>query len=39
LLLARLMGCSLQMIERHYGHLARDSEQQARALLDARAAS
>jgi hypothetical protein len=25
-LLARVMGCSLQMIDRHYGHLARDSE-------------
>jgi integrase len=38
-MLSRVMGCSVQMIERHYGHLAHDSEQAARALLDARAAS
>jgi integrase len=38
-ILPRVMGCSVQMVERHYGHLAHDSEQTARALLDARAAS
>jgi integrase len=38
-LLARVMGCSLQMIDKHYGHLAHDSEDAARALLNARAAS
>jgi integrase len=37
-MLSRVMGCSVQMIERHYGHLAHDSEQATRALLDARAA-
>jgi integrase len=36
-LLARVMGCSLQMIDKHYGHLAHDSEDAARALLNARA--
>jgi integrase len=35
--LSRVMGCSVQMIERHYGHLAHDSEQATRELLDARA--
>jgi integrase len=38
-LLARVMGCSLQMIDKHYGHLAHDSEDAARAPLNARAAS
>ncbi len=36
-MLSRVMGCSVQMIEMHYGHLAHDSEQATRALLDARA--
>ena len=35
--LARNMGSSVQMIELTYGHLARDSEGQIRARLDARA--
>ena len=35
--LARLMGSSVQMIELTYRHLARDSEGQIRARLDARA--
>jgi len=35
---ARVMGTSLQMIDRTYGHLARDSEDAIRARLDARAA-
>ena len=34
---ARLMGTSLAMIDRTYGHLARDSEDSIRARLDARA--
>lgn len=34
--LARLMGASTEMIDRTYGHLARDSEQQIRARLEAR---
>jgi integrase len=34
--LSRLMGTSLAMIDRTYGHLARDSEQAVRARLDAR---
>jgi integrase len=34
--LSRLMGSSVEMIERTYGHLAQDSEQQIRARLDAR---
>lgn len=34
--LARLMGTSIAMIDRTYGHLARDSEQAIRARLDAR---
>ena len=38
-LLSRVMGCSVQMLEGHYGHLAHDSEQAARAVLDARAAT
>lgn len=36
--LARLMGTSVAMIDRTYGHLARDSEAAIRARLDARAA-
>ena len=35
--LARLMGASVKTIDKHYGHLARDSEQAIRARLDARA--
>ncbi|MGZ6670800.1 MAG: tyrosine-type recombinase/integrase [Solirubrobacteraceae bacterium] len=34
--LARLMGTSVKMIDRTYGHLAHDSEDHLRALLDAR---
>ena len=34
--LSRLMGTSIAMIDRHYGHLARDSEDSIRARLDAR---
>jgi integrase len=34
--LSRVMGTSLAMIDRHYGHLARDSEQAIRARPDAR---
>ena len=33
--LARRMGTSLQMIDRTYGHLAQDAEDQDRDLLDA----
>jgi integrase len=36
--LARVMGTSVKMIDRTYGHLARDSEQAIRARLNARAA-
>jgi len=36
--LSRVMGTSLQMIDQHYGHLARDSEGSIRARLDARSA-
>jgi integrase len=35
--LARLMGTSVAMIDRTYGHYARDSEASIRARLDARA--
>jgi integrase len=35
--LARVMGTSVKMIDRTYGHLARDSEEAIRARLDARA--
>jgi hypothetical protein len=31
------MGTSVAMIDRHYGHLARDSEETIRQLLTARA--
>jgi integrase len=34
--LSRVMGTSLAMIDSHYGHLARDSEQAIRARLEAR---
>jgi integrase len=34
--LARVMGTSVAMIDRHYGHLARDSEETIRQLLSAR---
>lgn len=37
--LARVMGTSVKMIDRTYGHLARDSEQAIRNRLDARAAA
>jgi len=33
--LSRFMGASLAMIDRHYGHLARDGRAHAVALLDA----
>ena len=36
--LSRVMGTSLQMIDQHCGHLARDSEGSIRARLDARSA-
>ena len=32
--LSRFMGASLTMIDRHYGHLARDGREHAAALLD-----
>jgi hypothetical protein len=32
--LSRYMGASLTMIDRHYGHLARDGREQAIKLLD-----
>jgi integrase len=32
--LSRFMGASLTMIDRHYGHLARDGREHATALLD-----
>jgi integrase len=34
--LARVMGASVKTIDKHYGHLARDSEQAIRARLDAK---
>jgi hypothetical protein len=34
--LARIMGTSVQMIDRTYGHLAHDSEDHIAALLDTR---
>lgn len=37
--LSRLMGASVAMIDRTYGHLARDSEATIRERLDARAAA
>jgi hypothetical protein len=36
--LARLMGTTVAMIDRTYGHLTRNSEERLRAALDARAA-
>ena len=33
--LSRYMGASLTMIDRHYGHLAKDGRQHVIALLDA----
>jgi hypothetical protein len=33
--LSRYMGASLTMIDRHYGHLARDGREHAIQLLDA----
>src|SRR6266536_3087168 len=36
--LSRYMGASLTMIDRHYGHLARDGHEHAAALLDSLAA-
>ena len=36
--LARIMGTSVKMIDATYGHLARDSEEHLRQLLDARGA-
>ena len=36
--LSRYMGASLTMIDRHYGHLARDGQQHAIALLDSHTA-
>ena len=36
--LARVMGASVRTIDRHYGHLARDSEGAIRARLNARSA-
>jgi hypothetical protein len=33
------MGSSLTMIDRHYGHLARDGREHAAALLDSLAAA
>jgi integrase len=35
--LARVMGTSVEMIDRTYGHLAHDSEDAIRARLNARA--
>jgi integrase len=37
--LSRFMGSSLTMIDRHYGHLARDGREHAAALLDSLAAA
>jgi hypothetical protein len=34
--LSRVMGTSLAMIDIHYGHFARDTEESIRARLDAR---
>jgi hypothetical protein len=35
--LSRVMGASVKTIDKHYGHLAHDSEDSIRALLNARA--
>jgi hypothetical protein len=37
--LSRYMGASLTMIDRHYGHLARDGREHAIRLLDLHAAA
>jgi hypothetical protein len=37
--LARFMGTSVKIIDLHYGHLVRDSEEAARSKLDAQAAN
>lgn len=37
--LARLMGTSVKIIDKHYGHLAHDSEDHLRSLLSARSGS
>jgi len=37
--LSRFMGASLAMIDRHYGHLARDGREHAAGLLDSLAAA
>jgi integrase len=37
--LSRLMGTSIAMIDKHYGHLARDSEDAIRSRLEARGAA
>ena len=37
--LSRVMGCSLQVIDLHYGHLAQDHEQAVRELLNRRTGS
>ncbi len=37
--LSRYMGASLTMIDRHYGHLARDGREHAIRLLDLYAAA
>ena len=34
--LSRVMGASVKTIDKRYGHLARDSENAIRALLDQR---
>ena len=34
--LARVMGASVKTVDKHYGHLVRDSEDSIRARLDAR---
>jgi hypothetical protein len=34
--LSRLMGASVKTIDKHYGHLAHDSEERLRGLLAAR---
>jgi integrase len=34
--LARVMGASVKTIDKHYGHLAHDSEDEIRSLLNAR---
>ena len=36
--LSRVMGASVKTIDKHYGHLARDSEEPIRSRLEARSA-